>query len=154
MTDTDTAEASYDQRILAQDGREWSGCLTIENAEAVAAKIARLLAGKLYSFAFDWSPAGDIDLHTSMKARDVNATTEEGHAIVSWGDGYGLHTLYTTVRDRAEGMQLSYEERLHAGTWLHFHGEQFTAESFALAGNLCRSTFRIEYPEHLSDDYA
>lgn len=165
MPDTETATSAQRPegtlppylRALAGDGSTWYGCLTVENAELVAARIQRLLSGRLYSWAYDClSPDSDLDLRTSLKIRngEVRATVAADHAMVGWSDAAGSHDLYSAIRDRAHEVDLSYEDKRRRGVWLHFEGERFSIDSFAIGGTRCRSTVRVEYPEHLSDDYA
>ena len=147
-TETEPTEVTIPPylRRLTQDGAEWYGCLTLENAELVAARIRRLLDSSRYSWAFETGHEGEIELHTSAAAENIRADVRADHAFVTWSDGWS-HQLYTTIRDRREEVQLSYEEKRSNGIWLHFHGEQFTTDSYAIAGNRCRGTFRIEVPD-------
>jgi hypothetical protein len=57
--------ARRDAERLAQHGQDWHGCLTLENLEAMAARIRDVLTGRLYTTMVELQEASNARLATS-----------------------------------------------------------------------------------------
>lgn len=143
MTDTQTPEVtgnpddpqevalSPDLRRLA-DWRDWSGWLTLENFEAVADRIRRLLDGRTYTWVAsnEGQRAYFPEVRTGQRlchdhARSGNAVMakllapDHGHLTVV--DSYGVWGLSTSIPDQSAAHKLGFDAACKAGAHLTFH---------------------------------
>lgn len=164
MPDTETTQPPevtdermpYDLKHLAadHDGREWWGCLTIENAEALKDRIERMLKGRLYTFVArnDGFLAQCPEVRTSQKMREAHVSCDD-LAHVSVSDSYGSWGILSQIKSRAEGLRLSADERRTKGAYVVIRHDRIEIEHSAPAGHALFWVIAVEHPEYLSDDY-
>jgi hypothetical protein len=154
MTGTDKSAAtteSPDLRRLKGD-RDWSGYLTLDNFEAVADRLRKLLDGHPYTWVacnegFGYRP----EVRPGLLMEKVAATLlapDHGHITVA--DTYGVWGLSAHWPTRADAYAAgSYDEAIKRGAHVAFksdrYGEQFSAEHFAPTGSRLYWTVAVEH---------
>jgi hypothetical protein len=125
----DTVEA----RRLASE-REWFGYLTVENLDAVAARLRRLIGNRE---PFTWVACNEglwnyaPEVRTSQVAEKIDVHRHDGWSGINVVDSYGVWGLSTRVPD-------SRAPDLEPGFWspyLHFKRGQLHIEHRVLAGH-------------------
>ena len=167
ITDTE-AVAREVQRI--ESDRDWHGYLTLANAEAVAARLRRLLDGQRFTFvtANEGLRDGFPDVKTGLRLRDggVTVSLKDGTADVGASCTGGSWGFYSDIATQAEGHKRSQaawdkatDEQKRGNGWrdkslvhLHFKHDRLEIEHFAPIGFLMQWTVAvIEYPEDDGD---
>lgn len=141
MTETTPAVRNREIQRIAS-GRDWSGYLTLENFEAVAARLRTMLDGRPYTWVacnegFGYRP----EVRPGLRMDKVEANLlapDHGHLMVR--DSYGVWGLSTSWPTRTAVYEsgVTCDEAVKRGPHVGFksdrYGEQFSAEHFALIG--------------------
>jgi hypothetical protein len=128
--------STYAERLKSD--REWSGYLTLDNAEAVADRIRSMIgAGQPYT----WVDANEMGgyrptVRTSQTAEKVDSTAKHLDSGSPWAhlmvvDSYGVWGLSTTAADQKAAA--TGEDRDQ--TYLSFERRQLRIEHYAPSGN-------------------
>jgi hypothetical protein len=148
-------ETSLDLRRLASD-RDWHGYLTLENLEAVAGRMRKLLTGRSYTWVACNSGLRHYfpEVRAGQQLRDDGVTTYRNDnggrysAGITVPDTYGVWGLHTDVPDqptarkrRSEAWDEASEEQRRTDTWddrdltyLHIIRDKIEIEHFAIIG--------------------
>lgn len=153
-----TEAASRDVQRLESE-RDWHGFLTTENAEAVAARLRRLLGGRRYTFVSANEGLRDYfpEVRTGQRLRDDGASAytygDGGRcAGVSVQDTYGSWGVHSDAADQS-GAHRRVHDASGRGTvdknlaYLHFKHDRVEVEHFAPAGFRLYWLAVIEWPE-------
>lgn len=135
---------SAELRAIGSD-RDWHGYLTIENFEAVAGRIRRLLEGRSWTWvACNEGLRGYFpEVRTGQRLRGSAVTAKllaPGHGHITVVDSYGVWGLSAHLPDQAAARALSYDEACAAGAHLSFERamgsrpDRLEIEHFAPAG--------------------
>jgi len=140
-----TEAASRDVQRLGSE-RDWFGFLTTENAEAVAARLRRLLSGKRYTFVAANEGLRDYfpEVRTGQRLRDDGASAyafgeDDRWAGVNVQDTYGSWGVHSGAADQAEAHRRAHDAA-KAGVkdknlaYLHFKYDRVEIEHFAPPG--------------------
>jgi hypothetical protein len=103
-----------------KSGRDWNGYLTLENCEAVADRVRRLLEGHRYAWVrcFEEQRGSFPEVRQGLRMRDQGVTThrstlEDGGDFAGFNvsDTYGVWGAHTSVADQAGVRSLGYGHR-------------------------------------------
>ncbi len=148
-------EMSPDLRRLASD-RDWHGYLTLENLDAVAGRMRKLLTGRRYT----WTACNSglrhyfPEVRAGQQLRDRGVTTYREEAQhgpfggITVPDTYGVWGLHTSAPDqrtahqqRTEAWDRATEEQRRTDTWddqrltyLHITWDKIEIEHYAIIG--------------------
>lgn len=121
-------------------GREWFGYLTLENLDAVADRIRRMIGdGQPYTWVavnegFDYKP----EVRTSQIATNVEAyrleTNGKPHGDITVVDTYGIWSVHTDVADQTEVRAQLGNERARELAYLTFSHNLIRVQHSAPAG--------------------
>ena len=149
MTATKT-ERNFDLERLASD-RDWWGCLTLENLDAVTARLRLLLDGKRYTFVagneiFGFKPEVRTGQRAEKIVREV-LTLNDGRkmAHITVCDTYGVWGLHSLVPDLAAARAYqSTAEMVRDAGYLIFRHDRLEIEHHAPGGNKLFWTVAVE----------
>lgn len=150
---TVTADDLDIQRLSPErDGAIWHGYLTYANAEAMAAKIMRLLDGRLYTYVSTWrGPDNEPDVRASQKLSREGV--KASHGQITGSDSHGLWFIETTFKNRAQvnSVYAEYGELSNLGAWVGFEGNKITWRQVQPNGSRYYVAIAVERPENLED---
>lgn len=143
-------QMSAEARRLASD-RAWFGYLTMENLDAVADRIRRMLdAGQRYTWvAVNEGRGYKPEVRTGQVAMKVEAwrletgSSGEPYGGITVNDTYGTWGIHTTAIDqRAAQKQVSRDK-----AFIHIEHGQIRVEHYAPAGHRLRWVAALEVDE-------
>lgn len=150
MPDTTAGVARELPRIRSE--RDWYGYLTLENFQAIADRIRRLLEDRTYTWVACNEGLGNYrpEVRTGQRASKVEASLlapDHGHLKVC--DSYGVWGMSTSLPTMGDAYALrSHDAAANRGAYLVFEsnrfGQQLAIEHFAPAGYRLYWTVAVE----------